>query len=130
MIVRFTVLLLCGVGLYASAFMLRKTLRGGRGELAEPSVVQTPRARALGGTPNAAVGLAYYACLACATFFLAVPGVWWAALAASLGAAAFSAYLAYSLLFVTRMPCVYCWTSHVVNWLLPVLVFFARDIPR
>jgi hypothetical protein len=28
--------------------------------------------------------------------------------------------LAYSLLFVTRMPCVYCWTSHVVNWALAV----------
>jgi uncharacterized membrane protein len=124
MIVRVTVLLLCGLGLYASAFMLRKTLRGARGELSEPSVVQTSRARALGGTPNAAVGLAYYACLAAASFFLAWPPVWWVALAASVGAAAFSAYLAYSLLFVTRMPCVYCWTSHVVNWTLPVLVFF------
>ncbi len=127
MIVRFTILLLCGVGLYASAFMLRKVRRAARGELAEPSVVQTARARALGGTPNAAIGLAYYGCLAAATFLFAWPPAWWAALAASLGAAAFSAYLAYSLLFVTRMPCVYCWTSHAVNWLLPVVVLLGRD---
>jgi len=126
MIVRFTVLLLCGVGLYASAFMLRKARRAARGELAEPSVVQTARASALGGTPNAAVGLAYYACLAAATLLFSWPPAWWAGFAASLGAAAFSAYLAYSLLFVTRMPCVYCWTGHVVNWTLPVLILFAR----
>jgi uncharacterized membrane protein len=126
MIVRFTVLLLCAVGLYASAFMLRKSLRAARGELEEPSVVQTARARALGGTPNAGVGLAYYGCLAVATLLFSWPPAWWAGFLASLGAAAFSAYLAYSLLFVTRMPCVYCWTSHVVNWSLPVLIFFAR----
>jgi uncharacterized membrane protein len=29
-----------------------------------------------------------------------------------------SAVLAYSLLFVTRMPCTYCWTSHAINWTL------------
>jgi uncharacterized membrane protein len=52
--------------------------------------------------------------------------VWWAALAAAAAAAAFSAYLAYSLLFVTRMPCVYCWTSHVVNFSLILLVALAR----
>lgn len=126
MIVRFTVLLLCGVGLYASALMLRKARRAARGELDEPSVVQTPRASVLGGTPNAAVGLAYYGALAVATLLFSWPPAWWAGWLASLGAAAFSAYLAYSLLFVTRMPCVYCWTSHLVNWALPVLIFLAR----
>ncbi len=126
MIARDTVLLLCGVGLYASAFMLRKTLRAARGGLSEPSVVQTSRARALGGVPNAALGLAYYASLAAASFFFAWPAVWWAGLTAALGAAAFSAYLAYSLLWVTRMPCAYCWTSHAVNWALPVALCFAR----
>ena len=127
MIFRGTILLLCGVGLYASAFMTRKAARAARGELEEPSVVETPRARALGGTPNAVIGLAYYAALACATFLFAVPGIWGLAFAASLAAAAFSAYLAYSLLFVTRMSCVYCWTSHVVNWSLPLLVVFGRN---
>jgi uncharacterized membrane protein len=129
MFFRGTILLLCGVGLYASTFMFGKARRAARGELDEPSVVQTPRARALGGAPNAALGLAYYALLAAATLAFGVPGVWLAALSASLFAAGFSLYLAYSLLFVTRMPCRYCWTSHAVNWLLPLLVFGARPGP-
>jgi uncharacterized membrane protein len=125
MILQITIVLLCGVGCYASAFMLAKARRAARGELTEPSVVATPRAR-VGRTPNAAIGLAYYLALALATTSLHVPLVWWAAAAAALGAAAFSAYLAYSLLFVTRMPCVYCWTSHAANWALAALVVSAR----
>jgi uncharacterized membrane protein len=39
---------------------------------------------------------------------------------AALMAAGVSVVLAYSLLFVTKMPCVYCWTSHAVNWMLAV----------
>ena len=66
---------------------------------------------------------------AAATLTFGVPGVWLAALGASLFAAGFSLYLAYSLLFVTRMPCLYCWTSHAVNWLLPLLIFGARPGP-
>jgi uncharacterized membrane protein len=126
MIIRVTMLLLCGIGLYASAFMARKAGRAARGELMEPSVVATPRARAVGGIPNAAIGLAYYAAVALALPFLQVPLVWVLVLAAAAGAAAFSAYLAYSLLFVTRMPCVYCWTGHVVNWSLVLLAVLAR----
>ncbi|MBD5655747.1 MAG: hypothetical protein IAI50_11300 [Candidatus Eremiobacteraeota bacterium] len=126
MIVRVTIVLLCGVGLYASAFMARKARRAARGELGEPSVVETPRARVAGGVPNAAIGLVYYAAVAVAVPLLGVWDVWWLVLAAALGAAAFSAYLAYSLLFVTRMPCVYCWTSHVTNWMLVALVILAR----
>ena len=126
MIVTGTILLLCGVGLYASAFMARKAARAARGELTEPSVVESSRARSFGGTSNAAIGCAYYAALAIAAGLFDIPLVWSAAFTAALGAAAFSLYLAYSLLFVTRMPCVYCWTSHVVNWTLVALVFLAR----
>jgi uncharacterized membrane protein len=130
MILRGTILLLCGVGLYLSAFMFRKMRRAARGELDEPSVVQTPRARALGGVPNAALGSTYYISLAVATLAFGVPGVWLAALSASVLAAGLSLYLAYSLLFVTRMPCLYCWTSHAINLLLPLLVFGARPGPN
>ena len=129
MIIQGTILLLCGVGLYASAFMLRKARRAARGDLSEPSVVETARARTFGGTPNAAIGVAYYAALACATPFSQVAVLRWMALAAALAAAAFSLYLAYSLLFVTRMPCVYCWTSHTVNWLLVALLLLGRPHP-
>jgi uncharacterized membrane protein len=122
-----TMLLLCAAGFYASAFMYRKSDRAARGQLAEPSVVQSERAKVVRGLPNAAIGLVYYGALAAAVPFLHVGVVWACALAASLAAAAMSLYLAYSLLFVTRMPCVYCWTAHAVNVALAIaLLFFQR----
>lgn len=117
-----TILLLCAVGLYASAFMFRKWRSAQRGELREESIVRTPQARALGGIPNAAIGIVYYAALALAVPALGVAFVWWAALGAATAAGAFSAYLAYGLLFVTRAPCPYCWASHVANWAILALV--------
>lgn len=101
--------------------MALKAQRAARGELTEPSVVQTPQARLIGGIPNSAFGLAYYPLLAAAVL---VPGEipHELALLASLAAAGMSAFLAFSLLFRTRMPCPYCWTSHVINWVLPLLL--------
>ena len=124
--IRGTIFLLCVVGVYASAFMYRKSVRASRCQLTEPSVVETQRARVLGGIPNSAFGLAYYATLAVALRFLHSGPVWSAAFGASLAAAAFSAYLGYSLLFVTRRPCPYCWTSHAINFVLPPLLLLAR----
>jgi len=109
---------LCLIGLYGALYMQGKANRDARGELTEPSVVQQPRARVFGGVPNASFGIAYYALLLIAAWFLATPVVYDAALVAAVLAAALSVYLAYSLLFITRMPCPFCWTGHVVNWLL------------
>jgi uncharacterized membrane protein len=106
--------------------MARKAERAKQGQLAEPSVVQSPRARLVGGVSNAAIGLVYYVALALSLPFLGRPLIWDAALVAALAAAAMSIYLAYSLLFVTRRPCAYCWTSHAVNWLLVVLLLAGR----
>jgi uncharacterized membrane protein len=117
---------LCLVGLYAALYMTAKAARYARGELTEPSVVQQPPARAIGGIPNSVFGITYYCLLLVAAWWLAVPLVYNAALVASLVASAFSFYLAYSLLFVTRMACVFCWTGHVVNWTLTALLIAAR----
>lgn len=117
---------LCAVGLYASIFMFAKASRYARGEATGESVVQTPRARLLGGVQNSAFGLAYYAAMFIGAWFLQVPVVWNAALAAAALAGAVSVYLAYSLLFVTRMPCMFCWTGHVVNWSLLGLILMLR----
>ena len=120
---RFVVLGLCAVGLYVSIFMQRKAMSARAGALSEPSVVQTPRARLIGATPNSAFGIAYYALLAIASFFFYVPGVYDVSVVAAGLAAAMSIYLAYSLLFVTKLPCIFCWTGHIVNWaLLAVLL--------
>lgn len=123
---RFLVVALCAVGLFVSVAMQGKTLRAARGELTEPSVVGTPRARLIGGTPNSAIGIAYYVLMAVASFFFFIPAVRYAALCVACVAAAMSAYLAYSLLFVTRMPCLNCWTGHVINLLLLVLLLFGH----
>jgi uncharacterized membrane protein len=116
---------LCAAGLYASTFIQLKTIRAKKGGVAGPSVVKTPRAHLFGEVPNSAFGIAYYSLMAIAAFFLAEPAVRIAALSASLLAAATSAYLAYSLLFVTKLPCSYCWTGHAVNWILPLLLLEA-----
>jgi uncharacterized membrane protein len=115
---RIVVTVLCGFGLYAALFMQRKAARAQEGLLAEPSVVQTPRARLLFGLTNAGFGIAYYLALGIGIWLVSSPWQAALALAAALAAAGISAILAYSLLFVTKMPCPYCWASHAINGLL------------
>ena len=117
---------LCLVGLYSASFMTNRAARHARGELTEPSVVAQPRAR-VGGIPNSVLGLLFYALMLPAAWLLAVPAIYVAALVASILAAAFSAYLAFSLLFITRMPCPMCWTGHIVNWSVLALLIAARS---
>jgi uncharacterized membrane protein len=130
MALRAIVTVLCGVGLYASVIMLRKAGAAARGTLIEPSVVQTPRARLFGGVPNALIGAFYYPALAIAIWLASSRADFTVLLAAASAAAAVSAVLAYSLLFVTRMPCIYCWTSHVVNWSLAGCTAFLVIFPN
>ncbi|GAC1388715.1 MAG: hypothetical protein NVSMB31_03240 [Vulcanimicrobiaceae bacterium] len=110
---------LCALGLYASVFMARKAARAQAGELTEPSVVQQPAARLFFGIPNAVFGVFYYLGAGLAVWWIGSL-LWIPLLLAAAGAALVSLYLAYSLLFVTKMPCPFCWTSHAVNWLLIV----------
>ncbi len=120
MVIRVIITLLCGVGLYASLFMLNKSRRAALGQIEGPSVVKTPREH-LFGVPNSLLGAFYYPAIAVAVWF----DLGWIAaivlLAAALFAAATSVALGYSLLFVTRRACPYCWTSHAVNWALLAL---------
>lgn len=118
---KLTITILCALGLYASVFMLRKSFAARAGHLQEPSVVDRPAATLLFGVPNAALGLGYYVLLGGGVWV--ARGAGWVLLAvAAAAAAAMSLRLAYSLLFITRMPCVYCWTSHAINWLLVLLL--------
>lgn len=106
--------------------MLNKSRRAARGELTEPSVVQSGRAR-LFGPPNALFGAVYYVALAAgiwSSFGLQSPAILDVCVIAATLAMLTSLFLAFSLLFMTRMPCPYCWTSHVVNWLLVPLVAY------
>jgi uncharacterized membrane protein len=124
-VLRGVIAVLCLIGLYASYFMFRKFVKARRGGLDEPSVVTSPRAK-IGRVPNATIGLIYYSLMLVLTPFLtrAHPLAVIGALVAAFAAAISSFYLAHSLLFVTRMPCRYCWTGHVVNWSLLALLIF------
>ena len=118
LLVRTVITVLCAVGFYASVFMLSKSIRAARGALTEPSVVQTERAKLFFGVPNSLIGTVYYCALAAVSWTAQSRSVLDGVAAASALAAATSAYLAYSLLYVTRRSCPYCWTAHAVNWAL------------
>ena len=86
------------------------------GEQTCASIVFTPRARVF-GLPNSVLGqLFYLALLAGAPLGL----LDWTALfvlylGASLVTVVLAVYLSYSLLFITRVPCVLCFTTHGIN---------------
>lgn len=122
MLLRAIVSFLCAVGFYASVFMLRKSIRAKHGEVKGPSVVKSPRSRLFAGLPNALFGVLYYIGVAAVTW-LAHSRIWFiAAELAALFAAGTSLYLAYSLLYVTKKWCPYCWTAHAVNWSLAIVL--------
>jgi uncharacterized membrane protein len=128
--IRIAITILCGVGLHTALFMLAKSRRAERGELTEPSVVESPRAR-LFGPPNALLGAFYYPAAALGVWFAWALHLPWLVLAiaiVSIGPAVVSLVLAYSLLFVTRRACPYCWTAHATNWLLVPLFFWLYNL--
>ena len=73
----------------------------------------TPRARVF-GLPNSVLGqLFYLALLAGAPLgLLDWPALFMLYLGASLLTVVLAVYLSYSLLFITRVPCVLCFTTH------------------
>ncbi len=135
---RAAITLLCAGGLYASQHMFRKSLLAERGELADSSIVEEPHARLFFGVPNSLFGCCYFPLLAAAVW-LYVPVetadphialvVRWIVLAMLAVASATSAFLAVSLLFITRRACPFCWTSHTINLLLLCAVPWAVPSP-
>ena len=102
--------------------MLRKSIRAQHGEVKGPSVVKSPRSKLFAGLPNALFGVLYYVGVV-AVVWLAQSRIWFiAAELAALFAAGTSVYLAYSLLYVTKKWCPYCWTAHAVNWSLAIVL--------
>lgn len=124
LLVRTLISVLCAIGFYASVFMLRKSVLASQGRLMEESVVQSNRAAVFFGAPNALVGMLYYAGLATVTWLTTAVLPMALASVAAAAAAATSLYLAYSLTFVTKRSCLYCWTAHVVNWALLAAVLW------
>lgn len=82
------------------------------------TVLGTPRAKLL-GLPNSLFGIFLYLYLILDLFFFPPQ----AALIFLLFALLRSIYLAYSLIFVTKVPCPLCFTSHGINLVLFLMVF-------
>lgn len=83
-------------------------------------VLETPRAKIL-GVPNSLLGIGVYGYLVAGSPFFP-PLLGWVLLSFALIR---SVYLFYSLLFVTKIPCVLCFTSHALNLTL-FLIFTYR----
>jgi len=121
LILRIIIDLLCAAGLYASVFMYRKSILAEAGKVKGKSVVKSPAARLFFGVSNSLWGIIFYVAVAIVMWF-ASGLVMWTLIFLALGAAALtSLYLAYRLVFVSKILCPYCWTSHAVNWSLVVL---------
>lgn len=86
-------------------------------------VIFTPRAK-LFGIPNSVYGMALFTYQA--AFFLGVPLPWWPAFVGAGLATVRSIYLAYSLIFVTNVPCPLCFTSHIINTTLFIYLWVSR----
>lgn len=131
MLYTLSVFLLSAAGLWLSVYFcglyyrwfspevpwIPKVCRLGTGDCA--SVVDTPRAK-LFGVPNSVFGLFFFTYLILdLQFFPPEPALFFSA-----AALIRSIYLAYSLLFVTRTPCVLCFVSHGINFLLTLILYF------
>ena len=128
-------LLLCGIGLWISFYFTGVSYRWFSPnvkwiprfcQLKEAScqlVIETPRAK-LFGIPNSVYGIGLYAYLM--LFFLGTPLPWLLGFLGTGFAVLRSIYLAYSLLFVTRIPCPLCFTSHGINLFLFIYLWVGR----
>ena len=83
------------------------------------TILDTPRAKMF-GFPNSAFGVGMYAYLILNLF---IPFPWMIAWVLLLLAVLRSIYLAYSLIYVTKIPCPLCFTSHIINLILFIIVF-------
>jgi uncharacterized membrane protein len=86
------------------------------GEKTCASIVFTPRARVL-GLPNSVLGQFFYMALLVGIpiGILEALAYYWLYLAASLLTVLLGLYLSYSLLFITKVRCKLCLTSHGLN---------------
>ncbi len=93
------------------------------GERTCASIVFTPRARVF-GIPNSVLGQVFYTAIIAAVlggFLFTKPLVYFYLLGSFL-TVLLGVYLTYSLLFLTRVPCKLCFTSHGINLVIFVLL--------
>lgn len=87
------------------------------------TVISSPQST-VAGIPHAALGVAYFAVLACAAFVRLRLGHWfapWETLAFLVAGLIWSAYLTQELLMQLHIPCPYCLTAHFLNAVIGTL---------
>lgn len=91
------------------------------------SVVFTPSARVF-GPPNSLLGQLFYLALLAGAVsnWLTDPRLWTLYLGGSLLTVGLGVYLSYALLFVLRVPCPLCFTSHGINAIICGLLLLLR----
>ena len=97
------------------------------GEKTCATIVFTPRARVF-GLPNSVLGQVFYVALMAGVGggFLYSPPAYYAYLMASLVTVCLGLFLTYSLLFVTRVLCTLCFTSHGINFIIFLILVLGR----
>ena len=98
------------------------------GEQTCASIVFTPRARVF-GLPNSLLGQVFYLALVAGVplGFLETPMLFRLYLGASLVTVGLGLYLSYSLLFIARVRCQLCFTSHGLNAAIFVLLLLRES---
>ena len=96
------------------------------GERTCSSIVHTPRARVF-GIPNSVLGQIFYLALMAGILggFIFSSPLFYFYLAGSLLTVLLGVYLTYSLLFLTRVPCKLCFTSHAINLVIFILLLLS-----
>lgn len=97
------------------------------GERTCATIVFTPRARVL-GVPNSLLGQVFYLAIWLGLgggFLFSAPHYYFYWLA-SLMTVLLGGYLTYSLLFLTRVPCKLCFTTHAINLAVFLLLTAGR----
>ena len=96
------------------------------GERTCATIVFTPRARVF-GLPNSVLGQVFYVALVIGAltglFEYDVLNLY---LLASVVTVVLGMYLTYSLLFLTRVPCKLCFTSHFINLVIFIMLLSLR----
>ena len=128
-------LILCTVGLLISSYFTALSYQWIQpdtswipsfcrlGEQTCTRIIFTPRARVF-GVPNSLLGQFFYLAtlVAAVTDLLLVKPFYYFFLVASSMTVVLAVYLSYSLLFLTRVPCKLCFTSHAINVVIFVLL--------
>lgn len=97
------------------------------GERTCSRVIYSPRARVF-GLPNSLLGQLFYLAILAATFadLIYVKPYFWLFLSASFLTVLLGIYLSYSLLYLTRIRCVLCFTSHAINGIVFLILLLGR----